>query len=233
MTAVINFIYGLNDKVWQFIFLVSDVVCDNAYYAVITTSVLLAIIFSLIRRSRYVFGGMDCMFAASVYLMIERLPYIHERMKLALNTAIYIIRASDTYETAFSMVTGTEVSKASQYAECLYNEANREKLITANPTDLYKHFFKTLDEILKISGIGRIDACIPIWIFCVLLSVMVVVIAYQMKVQRKGIYPALPLVCFVFTLFLNTGTAFCIFTLWLIEEVIVWLFGYQTQKKRN
>ena len=229
MTAVINFIYGLNDKVWQFIFLVSDVVCDNAYYAVITTSVLLAIIFSLIRRSRYVFGGMDCMFAASVYLMIERLPYIHERMKLALNTAIYIIRASDTYETAFSMVTGTEVSKASQYAECLYNEANREKLITANPTDLYEHFFKTLDEILKISGIGRIDACIPIWIFCVLLSIMIVVTLCQMR----SFYQAFPLICFVMTIFLNTGTAVCIFTLWLIEEVIVGLFGEYMQKKRN
>lgn len=220
MFLMISCLKNVNDTVWVTLFRNTELLTDNVFWNMLMLSSILIVILSLLRKFHYTFGIPEIIFLFSADYMIERIPMIHERMHLALTTTAGIIQNSESYSKAFTWASGLATDSSKEIAQFLYQGRNVDRLLKAGPTELYQHFFRTLNQITDIPVLGRVDASLGLLEIVMILAIIVLIVAGKSGTQFRFIRIA----CVIGLLFLSKGAIWCGIFIFFSEIIVCFLF---------
>ena len=165
----------LNIKIWRWIFSTFHFITDNVGFIAIVTAALFGFIIGALSRKRgfFVFAGIPVFVSAAHGL--KHLPTTHGLLKTALSTSADIIVRSKASFDAFSKVSGVTSRKVVDVAKYLFYENDADKFYGVSPSEVYEHFFKVKDKILKFLFIDNV-AQRSVWL--IVIAVFLAVIAW-------------------------------------------------------
>lgn len=185
-------ILEVNDKIWKVLYGCINILTDRLSIVVIITGIVVGTVcvFARIKyNKRVVFGVTETVIAYSLRCAVVRSPVIHTRMKYALSFVADVLLDNENYMQAFKSYFQVEkISKTSTIAKLLYNATETQKLdlVKMYPSEIYKHLYETMHEILYCPFIGNLtispikNGLVSIFT-CLIISIVVIFLILRDK----------------------------------------------------
>ena len=226
----------MNRVIWKYIFSKLSYISDNTYVMTCTVTICFAIIITFLFR-KYVNAipivATGYMFSLSY--AIRDLPFIHKRIHTALDVTANILLASKNYLEEFKAVTDIAEPTKLKIINVLYYLDHKSELTNTQPTELYEHFYSTMDKT-RLGFLGYIDKnAVPINSYLIVVIICLLSLGLLIHIKKKNVFRVyMEMILIAISMFFCIGTTINMVVFIIIERIYVFSFkNFKFPKKKS